>query len=483
MPSIKKNLLYNFLLSLSQVLLPLVSIPYVSRVLDPDGIGRVSFMDAFTYYFISIAEFGIVVYGMREVAKYRDDPPARDKIVSGLLSLHMLTSAFTLVLYTIAVFLLWSRIQDIRLVLFSLSFLLVNSFACEWYFLGMERFRYITLRTLLTRVAGLVSIFLLVKQPADYYIYYAIIALSAIVSSLWNNYLLIKEVRLSFRNLPWKSFFSQTRYTYAISLLADITLMLDIVFLRLLSLPVAVGLYAFSMKIVRTSSILLTDPLLVFFPRIVALVQAGETEKAKAVVLRNLQLLIFFGLPMSAGIFLLAEPVIRVVLGEQFLPALTDLRLLAFYPLLKVYNLFLSKQVLIVHHHERAYMKSLLAGAFFFIATTIPLSSRFADTGACIAILLSELVTLCLNLYYCRKYVPYMIIWDGKAALQSIAGIILFVPVIWLVQQESSDPLPVLLIAPVVCCLLYLAVQGWLLRNELALNGREILTKYLLRRS
>lgn len=102
--SVKRNLAYNFILSLSQVFLPLLSIPYISRVLDPAGIGEVSFIDSFTFYFISIAEFGIVVYGMREVARLKNEPVEKEKLVSELLFLHIISSSVTLVLYAIAVF-------------------------------------------------------------------------------------------------------------------------------------------------------------------------------------------------------------------------------------------------------------------------------------------------------------------------------------------------------------------------------------------
>ncbi|WEK34470.1 MAG: oligosaccharide flippase family protein [Candidatus Pseudobacter hemicellulosilyticus] len=483
MLSIKKNLAYNFLLSLSQVLLPLVSIPYISRILTPEGIGKVSFIDSFTYYFVSIAEFGIVVYGMREVARLRDDPPARDRAVSGLLSLHVLTSAISICLYSIAVFFLWQKIQDIRLLFFSFSFLLVNAFACEWYFLGMERFRYIMLRSLITRLLGLASLFLLVRAPEDYFLYYAIITGSAIVNGLWNSFYLFREVRISFRNIPWRRYAFQTRYTYAISLLADVTLILDVVFLRLLSLPAAVGLYAFSMKIVRTSSSLLTDSLLVFFPRVVALVRAEAYEEVKALVRRNIQLLLFFGIPMTLGIFVVAEPLVLVVLGPQFLPAVPNLQLLAFYLLLRVYNLFLSKQALIAHGQEKAYVKSLLLGAGIFVAATIPLSWRYADLGACMAILLSELATLLLNLYYCRRLVSYLPVWDNKSFLQALAASLPFVLLAAGLNHWLQAPLPVLLTAIPLCAAVYILIQGWGFRNELAMNARTTFTDYFLRRS
>jgi len=466
--SLKKNLVYNFILSVSQVLLPLVSIPYVSRVLNPDGIGRVSFIDSFTYYFISIAEFGIVVYGMRAIARVRDDRAAKDKLVSELLALHVLSSTAALVLYSLSVFFVWKNIQDTRLLLFSLSFLLVNFFACEWYFLGMEKFRYITLRTLGIRLLGLATIFILVKQPKDYYIYYGIIAASAIISSIWNNICLFKEVSVSFKGIDWKKHIAFTKVTWFISLTYGVSLLLDNVFLRLVSTATAVGYYAFSMKIVRTSTVLLTDSLLVFFPRIVSLIRDGDKEQLQAVVSRNMQLILFFSVPLCVGTLLVAEPLVNVFLGPQFMPAVTDLGILTLFPLLRTYNLFLSKQILIAHDKEAWYLRSLIIGSLLFIILSLALSYYFTDKGACMAMILAETATLVMNYTYARKAAPGLKVFDSRSFLQACAGVVLFVPVVYLVKWYIDSPLLVLIVSIVACIMLYGITQLFILRNDFA---------------
>src|SRR3954470_21460936 len=100
LPGVKKNLVYYFILSASQVLLPLISIPYLSRVLDPSGVGKVSFIDSLAYFFVAIAEFGITVYGTREVARHREHSKELSKIISELLLLHVITSAVTVLIYS-----------------------------------------------------------------------------------------------------------------------------------------------------------------------------------------------------------------------------------------------------------------------------------------------------------------------------------------------------------------------------------------------
>jgi O-antigen/teichoic acid export membrane protein len=467
--NLKKNLVYNFLLSFSQVLLPLISVPYLSRVLDPGGIGKVSFIDSFTYYFISIAEFGIAIYGMRAVARLRENSAERGKLVSELLGLHVITSSITLLLYGLSVFFAWKHIQDIRLVLFSLAYLLINFLACEWYFIGMEKFRYITLRSLLIRLIGLVAIFVLIKVPADYYIYYGIIVCAAVVTFSLNIYYLFKEVKVSFKAVDLRKHIAHTRVIYFISLAYGITWLLDNVYLRLMSTAAAVGYYAFSMKIVRMSTALITDSLQVFFPRIVALLQDDTSDGPQRVLLRNLQLLVFFAVPLSVGLFLTADQLVTVFLGNQFLPAIADARLLAIFPCIKAYNLFLGNQVLIAYNKEKAYLVSLLVSGGVFTVLALSLSWYFADRGACVALLVAELVTLVMNLYYVKRLVKGLQIFDGLHFVYALSVSLLFIPVVYGVRQLEVPLIGQLSLSIAACVLVYVLTQLFIVRNSILL--------------
>ena len=473
MLSIRKNLAYNFLLSVSHVLLPLISIPYVSRVLLPDGIGQVSFIDSFTYYFINIAEFGIVLYGIREVARHRHQPEALSKLVSELLALHVITSVAAMLLYVCSILFLLGKIQDHRLMWFSVSYLLVNSFACEWYFMGMERFRYITLRSLLTRSLGLISLFLLVKGPSDYFIYYLIMVLAAIINSIWNNFLLFREVKISFSNLQLRRHIKSTRIIYAISLVYGITLMLDNVLLRLVSSSAAVGIYAFSAKLVRTASLLLTDSITVFFPRIVALRNEGDNEKMETLMQKNLHLLVFFAVPACMGIALLAGPLVRSFLGGRFEASIVPVQILALYPLLKCLGLFFNNQVLLAHQLEKQSLISQIAGNFLFIPLTLVLSAQFAFNGAAIALILAELITFLCAWRYAVTTLPRLNLSYGKVTGHALIASLVFIPVTGLLYYANLPDGLVLLIAIPVCMLLYICLQLLVLKNSFAILLRQ----------
>ena len=482
MASLKKNLFYNFLLSGSQVLLPLITIPYISRVLDPEGVGRVSFIDSFTYYFITIAEFGIMVYGMREVARQKNDPHALRKLLGELLSLHLLSSALAIIVYAISVWMIWYKIQDIRLLLFSFSFLLVNSFACEWYFLGLERFRYITIRSLITRLLGIVSIFLLINGPGDYYIYYGIIAGVAVLNSIWNNMILFREHRISIGRTNWQKHLPFIAITYSISLVYSIPLLLDNVLLGLSTLSAAVvGYYAFAMKMVKTAGMLLTDALLVFFPRVVTYLKEKNYVQLQSTISKSVQLIIFFAVPVCTGLFLLSDELVRIFLGKAFMPAALDLRILAFFPFVRAYNLFLSKQILIPYDKEKLFLKSLVTGSMVFVILTLILSPEFADKGACIAILTGELVTLFINYYFVRKTATSIRIFDSRMLTHALTAALVFVPLIYLIRLQWLADWKILVYSIIACAAVYLVVLLYVVRNKFTIDMKTTALKYLQR--
>lgn len=479
--SLKKNLAYNFLLSLSQILFPLLSIPYVARVLDPAGIGSVSFMDSLAYYFVTLAEFGIVVYGVREVARKKRDHAALSSLVSELVTLHMITSGTVIVLFTLSLFFLYPKIGDVRLVLFSFSFLLVNSFACEWYFWGTERFRFIAVRSLLTRILGLLSIFVLVRQPEDYVVYYAIIAGTAIANTGWNFIRLGGEVGIRLSKNAWKRHVPHTMVIYKISLVYGIVSVLDNVFLRMVSTAAAVAYYAFAVKIVRLSGALITDAFHVFFPQSVSLLADANRAAFQQSVRNAAHLILLVTVPMAAGIFLLAETFTLVYFGADFLPVAGNLRILALYPLIKSFSLFLNKQLLTPYDQDVPVLRGLVAGAAVFVAATLVLSYFFGDTGASLALLLSEVVVLLLNLHYVHTRLDRFPMLESKAVLQAVGGTLLFIPLVYLVHRWVADDLLRIIYSVVVCITAYLLFLLLLARNELVRSGYRSLKNLLQR--
>lgn len=470
MANLKKNLIYNFLLSCSQVLMPLISIPYISRILTPEGIGKVSFIDSLSYCFVTIAEFGIVAYGIREIAQVKYNKDQLRKLVSELVVLHCITSGITLIFYSITVYILWHRIQDIRLVFFSVSFLLVNAFACEWYFWGLEKFRYITIRSFISRLLGVISLFILVKEPADYYIYYGIITTAAIINLLSNLINVFKQLPLTFKHIQWKRHVRHTLTTYSIGMVYSIMVWLDNVLLGIVSTAAVVGVYALSAKMVRVGVSLFTDIFLVLYPRTAALIYQEKGKELQQTILNSVQLIFIITLPASIGIFLLAEPLVKALLSGNFLQATANVQILALLPFIKAYSLFLNKQILMAHGKEKLQLYSLITGSIIYIFLMLILSYYWHDRGACYAMMIGEGVILVISYLYVKKCFPDLKIFDPVTFLQSTFAALLFIPVIWLLKTYITSPVLIILIALFICVPVYFLFQWRVVKNKLVGN-------------
>ena len=470
MANLKKNLVYNFLLSCSQVLMPLISIPYISRILPPEGIGKVSFIDSLSYCFVTIAEFGIVAYGIREIAQVKHNKDQLRKLVSELVVLHCITSGITLIFYGITVYILWHKIQDIRLIFFSVSFLLVNAFACEWYFWGLEKFRYITIRSFISRLLGLISLFILVKEPADYYIYYGIITTAAIINLLSNLINVFKQFPLTLKHIQWKRHIKHTLTTYSISIVYSIMVWLDNVLLGIVSTAAVVGVYALSTKMIRVGVSLFTDMFLVLYPRTAALIYQEKGKELQQTILNSVQLIFIITLPASIGIFLLAEPLVKAILAGSFYQATANIQILALLPVIKTYSLFLNKQLLMAHGKGKLQLYSLIIGSVVYIFLMLILSYYWHDRGACYALMLAEGIILAISYLYVKKCFPDLKIFDPGTFLQSMLASLLFIPVIWLLKTYITSPVLIIVIALLICVPVYFLFQLLVAKNKLVDN-------------
>jgi O-antigen/teichoic acid export membrane protein len=456
--SLRKNLSYNFLLSLGQVLFPLLSIPWLSRALDPQGLGRVQFTDSLAYFFTVLAEFGIVTHAIREVARIGDDAAALRRLVSELLSLHLLTTAVSVALFACTTWFFYSRIADPRLVVYAITFLLLNGFACEWYFWGTEQFRYIAVRTLLVRALALLLLVLLVRYPAHYTRYYAIITASAGVIVLLNLRKMLREAGFTLQKLNWSRHLRVTRITYAVSLAYSIPLMMDNVLLGLLAGTSVVPFYAYGIKITRLLAGFLADAFLVLYPRTVALLKEADEHKIR----RNLRLsgdgLLLLAVPAGVGLWLVADAFSGIYFGPRFYAVAGHLRILSVFPLLFAAGLFLNKQVLMPRNREKLVLWGLLAEAVVFIGTACLLCPRYGSIGMAWTVVISEATVLTCNAVFVRIHYPGLLVIPRRTLAATLLTGLLFMLVGGLLHYAGASGLGYLAILIPVCVLIFLAI-------------------------
>jgi O-antigen/teichoic acid export membrane protein len=466
--SLSKRLTYNFILSVSQVLFPLITIPYISRVLDPGGVGQVGFIDSYTYFFMAVAEFGIITYGVREIARVQHAPEQLRQLVSELLSIQLIVSLCTMLFYVAGIWLLWEKIGDKRMVVFSALFFFANFFYSEWYFWGRQRFKYIAIRSILIRIAGVVLIFLLVRKQTDAWVYYAIISGTSIFVLISNMMVLFSEIKIRFHNLQLKKHVSPLLRMNGINLAYSIFLMLDTPMLRLLSNEAEAGYYYFSIKFIRLSTMLVTDLFLVLFPQTVQVLENESKEKVVANYQTSSELIFILSLPLAVGIFMLSGDFTAFYFGSSFSPVADNLQILALFPVLCSFELYINRQVLLSHNQDRVVLWIVSAGALVFCLSSFFLSSAMGANGASIALLLGEFLMLCLSYYFAKRNFKSYVQVSYRTIGEILLGCLLICIVVIAIRQIHLLPVIKISFSIVMGVLVYFIWMIVIAKNKIA---------------
>ena len=168
MSSLKKNFAWNGILTISGYLFPLLTFPYVTRVLGAENFGIANFAMSIVDYAILFSTLGLATIGYRYIPQCNDDRESREDVFNHLVSLHIIMTGIILVIYTVCVFVIPQLSSNKPLYFIGATKIIFNIILVEWLFQGMQDFRFITLRTLLVRSLYVVAVFLFVRKSSDY---------------------------------------------------------------------------------------------------------------------------------------------------------------------------------------------------------------------------------------------------------------------------------------------------------------------------
>ena len=172
MASIKQNFAWSTILTMAGYVFPLITYPYITRVLGAEYLGRTNFVDSIVNYFSYLSMMGMGVLGVREIAKCKNNKQQLSQSFSNLLALNLLTSLIAIGILLFCVFLTPRLRENTSLFYIGAARILFNTLLIEWFFKGIEDFRYITIRSLIIRVLYVVSIFIFVRSQEDYKLYF-----------------------------------------------------------------------------------------------------------------------------------------------------------------------------------------------------------------------------------------------------------------------------------------------------------------------
>jgi len=292
--SIKYNFAMNCILKMSAFIFPLITFPYVSRVLGAEMNGKISFAESFVSYFAMLASLGIPTYGIRACARCRDDKEKLSKTVHELLFISI---AMTMISYALLVGImvstptLWGRVHEITI--FSITILL-SSIGMEWFYQSIEEYGYITYRNLTFKIVSIGLMFLVVHKKEDYLVYTAIIVIGTVGSNILNLVRVRKYISFRlFRNYDIKEHLKPIVVFAMFSIASKIYNSLDTVMIGFLSSDAQVGFYSASVKMKNILISVVTALGTVLLPRAAYYIEK-KMEKEFSEILRKSFSFVFF---------------------------------------------------------------------------------------------------------------------------------------------------------------------------------------------
>lgn len=435
--SILKNLSYNVLLQIVLMVLPLISIPYVSRILGAEGIGTYSFTLSITQYFIILGTLGIALYGNRQIAYVRDDVHEMSRTFWSIFILRLVSTSIALVSYYI-IFWFDSSFRDIRIL--QSMHIIAAIFDITWLFIGIEDFKRIVTRNLLIKILGLIAVFTFVNDVNDVFIYTLINVGMSIFSSLimWL-YVPKIIIKVAIKKSDLKLHFVPVLRLFIPQIASQVYVLLDKTMLGYLADVEQVGFYTQAERIVKSVLEIISALGVVMLPRMSNIFASGNYEKMKEYLNTSLVAVSYVAIPMVLGIMGVTNEFVPWFFGDGFIEVKILMILLSPILLFITLSSVLGVQYLLPSNRVNEFTTSIVAGAIVNLTLNWLFIPKFGAIGAVIGTISAEFTVFSIQLYFLRKTVDFRKLSRGVIRFL-FAGILMFIVVrlIGFLGTESS---------------------------------------------
>lgn len=470
--SLGLNAFFNGMRSVLSLIFPLITFPYISRVLSVSGIGIYNFSNTYVSYFILIAGLGIATYAVREGAKYRNQKEKIEEFTSQVFSINIIATivAYLLLFLSLVIFKNLNNYVTCILI-FSLQ-ILFTTLGTEWIYTIYEDYAYITIRSIAFKILSIILLFILVRKPSDY-LWYATITVLAAVGSNILNFIHARSfinIRLTL-NTKWRYHLKPIMIIFASAVAITIFTASDTTILGILKNDYAVGIYSTSVKIYQITEGLLSAILTVTIPRLAMLWGQKRRSEYNDVLTRVINTLGILVLPASVGLIMLSREVVLIIAGYKFLPSVNSLRIITWAIIFSIFSWIFSDCVLIPAKRESKVLHNTLITAAINVILNFILIPSMSYDGTSLSTVIAEFSVMVMNGYSCRDIIKPIIFKKEtlKNLFESIIGCIGIVIVCLLCQWGLHSMIWKTIFSMVLSVPMYGAILI-LLGNEIAIS-------------
>ena len=402
--SLKLNFVMNAILTMSSFIFPLISYPYVSRILLPEGTGKVSFATSLIAYFIMFAQLGIPTYGVRACSRVRDDRQALTRTAQELLIINLIMTALSYTaLFLALLFVPRLRAERTLYLLVSLS-MIFNTIGMEWLYKALEQYTYITVRSIVFKIVALIAMFVLIHSREDYVIYGGITILASSASGICNfvharRFISLRPVG----GYRFRPHLKAVAVFFAMACASTVYTNLDTVMLGFMTSDETVGYYNAAVRIKSILVSIVTSLGAVLLPRASYYVERGEMDRFRQITRKALNFVFLAAVPMMIYFMVFAKQGIFLLSGENYAGAVRPMHWIMPTLLFIVLSNVLGIQILVPLNRERVVLWSIIAGAAVDVVLNVALIPQYGASGAAAATSVAELVVLAVQFFVLGK--------------------------------------------------------------------------------
>lgn len=449
--SVKVNYILNLINTGTQMLFPLITFPYVCRVIEADGIGQINFFQSIISYISLFTCLGIPMYAIREIARDRSDVVQMNRTAMEILLLH---SMLTLVGYAIVAILCLTVPQiQVNIPLFLILSLTIffTAIGCEWFYQGIEDFKYITIRGLIIKTVSVVLLFIFVKSKTDLLYYGCYTVFGVLGGNIFNFFRLRKYIHrenIIFSELHIKRHVKPVLKVFSFSVVTSIYLQLNTVLLGFLKNALAVGYFAAATKVMQmllTMSACLGS---VMMPRASHLIAENKEDEFNRLIQKSYDFTLAIALPMTIGLIFCAPSLITALCGVKFEHSILPSQIIAPIILMVAISNVFGIQVLFPKGKINIVTLCCGIGAVADLTLNLCLIPFFSYIGTSIAYLGAEVTTTVSMYFIGRRYIP--IIYFKKSHLTYALGCIVMAFALYGLSLLQLPTLTILLLQG--CC-------------------------------
>lgn len=400
-----KNYLYNLMYQILTMLLPIITIPYISRVLGAEGIGKYSLTNAYAQYFVLFGMIGLGMYCSREVAYARGDKIKLSKIFWELNFLRFITMGISIFMYILFCIYIVNTENKIISIIQGLA-LLSSLFDISWLFIGLENFKKVSIRNSIVKLLGTCLVFIFVKNKSQIWLYALILGGTQCIGEIIMWFDIPKEIKFF---IPNKSVLIR-HLSFSIKLFIpqiaiNIYTMLDKVMLGNLVNEVEVGMYDNSQRIVRVALTIVTSLATVTAPKVANLYENKQMNEISQTIYKSISFVSFLVFPMAFGLIGTCKTFIPWFYGAGF-DGIDQMFYFGAWLMIPVsWASILGVQVLISIKQEKKYTIAVTSGAIINFILNIILIKKLGGVGTTIASVIAEFIGIFVIVYFVKDIV------------------------------------------------------------------------------